>query len=113
VADLRRRTATEYLLPHRKSRYSTAGPAVPATGLKKMLHVVLATVFCLGFLAVLLYTLLCDSGLILLGYRRGAEALGVLFVIAFPVMVIWGERDKKKKRIQQQAKSQDRSLPST
>ncbi len=56
-----------------------------------------ATIGTLGFLVILSYTLVVDSGLILFGYRKGVEILGVFFVIAFPVIVIWGEIYKKRR----------------
>jgi hypothetical protein len=90
---MRRRPATAYLLLQSKNgSHSNQIPSVPATGLTKVLLVIGATVGTIGFLVVLSYTLVVDSGLIFFGYRKGVEILGVFFVIAFPTIVIWGER---------------------
>jgi hypothetical protein len=91
-----RRSATSYLLQTKSGNHSKNVPSVPATGFKKILQVIGATIFTIGFLIILSYTLVVDSRLILFGYRKGVEILGVFFVIAFPVAVIWGERDKKR-----------------
>jgi hypothetical protein len=96
---MRRRPATAYLLLQPKNgSHSNHMRSVPATGLKKVLLVIGASVGTIGFLVVLSYTLVVDSGLIFFGYRKGIEVLGVFFVIAFPTIVVWGERDKKRRK---------------
>jgi hypothetical protein len=94
---MRRRSATSYLLQTKNGSHSKSVPSVPVTGLKKALLVIGATIGTLGFLVILSYTLVVDSGLILFGYRKGVEILGVFFVIAFPVIVIWGEIYNKRR----------------
>lgn len=94
---MRGRSAASYLFPDPNRTRPKNVPGVPAKGFRKILYVLGAMVGTIGFLVVLAYIIMCETGLILLGYRRGFEIMGVYFALCVSGAAIWAALDKKKR----------------